>query len=132
MRLAAPYTATGKAILSTMSERDIRRLFEATWPPASTPASVPNVDALLTELAEARSRGFSVDHGQSREGASCFGAPVFGAGGRPALARVAVALLTLSATPDAIAATGDTVGRLAARLSARLGGTMHQERGGRL
>jgi len=126
MRLPAPYTATGKAILSTMSERDIRRLFEGAWPPALTPASVPNVDALLCELADVRARGFSIDRGQSREGASCFGAPVFYAGGGPALAGVAVALLTASATADAIAATGDTVRRLAARLSTRLGGAMQQ------
>jgi IclR family transcriptional regulator, blcABC operon repressor len=126
MRLPAPYTATGKAILSTMSERDIRRLFENTWPPPLTPASVPNLDALLHELADVRARGFSIDHGQSREGASCFGAPVFGAAGGSALAGVAVALLTVSATPSAIVAITDTVRRIAARLSTRLGGGTRQ------
>ena len=122
MHLPAPYTATGKAVLSTMSDLEVRRLFATGWPPALTPASVPDVDALLAELAGIRERGFSIDHGQSREGASCFGAPVFGAGGGAAVAGVAVALLTASATEAAIASTGETVRKLAMRLSRRLGG----------
>jgi IclR family transcriptional regulator, blcABC operon repressor len=122
MRLPAPYTATGKAMLSTMGEHEVRALFRAEWPPAMTLASVPNVEALLNELAETRSRGFSVDHGQSCDGASCFGAPVFGPESGPAIAGVAVALLTSIATEEAIGVAGKTVGTVADRLSRRLGG----------
>ncbi len=121
MRLPAPYTATGKAILSTFDEGDLRRLFADGWPPSLTRASVRDLDALITELAEVRVRGFSIDHGQSREGASCFGAPVFTSPAGPAVAGVAVALLTASASDAAIAETGDAVRRLASRLSRRLG-----------
>jgi DNA-binding IclR family transcriptional regulator len=122
MRLPAPYTATGKAILSTMPDEEVRALFAGAWPAPMTRSSVADVEALLAELAQIRVRGYSVDHGQSRDGASCFGAPVFGANGRQALAGVAVALLTVDATGDAVAATGATVLGVADRLSRRLGG----------
>lgn len=123
MRLPAPYTATGKAILSTMDETELRRLFAADWPAPLTRASVRDVEALIAEFAGIRARGFSIDHGQSREGASCFGAAVYASPAGPAAAGVAVALLTASASDTAIAETGEAVRRLASRLSRRLGGS---------
>jgi DNA-binding IclR family transcriptional regulator len=122
MRLPAPYTATGKAILSSMPDEDVRALFRGAWPDPMTVSSVGDVDGLLAELAQARARGFSVDHGQSRDGASCFGASVFGQGNGPALAGVAVALLTAAATDPVVAAAGEAVRNVADRLSRRLGG----------
>ena len=123
MRLPAPFTATGKAILSTYPDVDVRALFAGTWPAALTPASIANVEALLCELAETRARGYSVDHGQSRDGASCFGAPVFGPGRGPAVAGVAVALMTAVSGQPAIEGAGRAVQRVARRLTQRLGGS---------
>jgi IclR family transcriptional regulator, blcABC operon repressor len=129
LRLPAPYTATGKAMLSTMTDHDVRALFRTAWPAAMTAASVANVEALLAELLATRERGFSMDHGQSRDGASCFGAPVFGPDGGTALAGVAVALLTAAATQEACATAGAAVRSVAERLSRRLGGAMRRSAG---
>ena len=128
MRLPAPFTATGKAILSTLPDDEVRALLRDAWPPPMTRASVAGIDALLQELAETRARGFSVDHGQSRDGASCFGAAVFGPGDRRAVAGVAVALLTAAADEAAIETAGAAVRSVAARLSQRLGGTAEHGR----
>ncbi|MBV9811655.1 MAG: IclR family transcriptional regulator, partial [Acetobacteraceae bacterium] len=128
MRLPAPFTATGKAILSTLSDEEVRALFRCGWPPPMTRASITSTDALLVELAETRARGFSVDHGQSRDGASCFGAPVFGPGDRQAVAGVAVALLTVAADETTIETAGRAVRTVATRLSQRLGGAPRHER----
>ena len=60
MRLPAPFTATGKAILSAWSDDRVRTLMTNRWPEPLTANSVRHVDALLVELGETRARGFSM------------------------------------------------------------------------
>ncbi len=127
MRLPAPFTATGKAMLSTMRDPEVRTLFHRAWPQPMTRSSVRSVDDLLVELEETRRRGFSIDNGQSREGAYCFGAPVFEPSGPIAAAGVAVALLAIDVNPDSTATAGAAVRTVAARLSRRLGGKIGNE-----
>ncbi|WP_082926649.1 IclR family transcriptional regulator [Cupriavidus sp. D384] len=121
MRLPAPYTATGKAMLSTMAAADVQRLFADGLPPPLTRASVASAAALTSELQQVRAVGYSVDNGQMREGMTCFGAPVFDAQSARATGAIAVSYLT----SEIDAATGERIGQqvraLADRLSARLG-----------
>lgn len=121
MRLPAPYTATGKAMLSTMPAADVQRLFADGLPPPLTRASVASVTALADELQQVRAVGYSVDNGQMREGMTCFGAPVFDAQSARAAGAIAVSYLT----SEIDTATGERIGQqvraLADRLSARLG-----------
>lgn len=121
MRLPAPYTATGKAMFSTMPSAEVQRLFADGLPPPLTRASVGSSAALVAELAQVRAVGYSVDNGQMREGMTCFGAPVFDAQSARATGAIAVSYLT----SEIDAATGERIGQqvraLADRLSARLG-----------
>lgn len=121
MRLPAPYTATGKAMLSTLLPAEVRALFAPGMPPPLTRASVADVDALEAELEQVRDVGYSTDNGQMRDGMTCFGAPVFDAAGSRAAGAIAVSYLS----NEIDAATGQRIGRevrsLADRLSARLG-----------
>ncbi|WP_244788129.1 IclR family transcriptional regulator [Cupriavidus pauculus] len=121
MRLPAPYTATGKAMLSTLPTADVHRLFADGMPAPLTRASVATLSALADELEQVRAAGYSIDNGQMREGMTCFGAPVFEA--MRARAAGAIAVSFLSSEIDAV--TGERIGRevreLADRLSARLG-----------
>ncbi len=122
MRLPAPFTATGKAMLATMQESRVRTIFAESWPAPMSPTSVRNVDALLNELETTRQRGFAVDNGQTREGAYCFGAPVFdGSGNDIAIGGVAVALLATDVNEDSTLEAGKAIRMVAARLSRRLG-----------
>ena len=123
MRLPAPFTATGKAMLATMPDSQVRRIFATGWPDPMSRRSVRNVEELLGELDETRDRGFAIDNGQTREGACCFGAPVFDASGSIAVAGVAVALLTVDVNAERTAAAGKAIRTVAASLSHRLGGT---------
>ncbi len=52
MRLPAPYTATGKAMLSTLLPAEVRDLFAPGMPPPLTRASVADVEGLQAELAQ--------------------------------------------------------------------------------
>ncbi|WP_454766144.1 IclR family transcriptional regulator [Cupriavidus campinensis] len=121
MRLPAPYTATGKAMLSTLPPAEVRALFAQRMPPSLTRASVADVEALAAELEQVRAVGFSTDHGQMRDGMTCFGAPVFDAAGPRAAGAIAVSYLT----NEIDAPTGERIGRqvraLADQLSAKLG-----------
>lgn len=121
MRLPAPYTATGKAMLATLPNREVEELLTGHWPEPLTKASVHDLAALRDEIEEIRKTGYSVDDGQMRDGMICFGAPVFDANGGPAVAGLAVSFLAT----EIDTATGQRIGRdmraLADRLSERLG-----------
>ena len=121
MRLPAPYTATGKAMLSTFPDDEICRLFGASWPPALTPDGTPTLDAFLEEVSGVRERGYSIDDGEVRQGMHCFGAPVFDSSGTRAVAGVAVSLLAQETTPAMQEKAGQAIRRLADRLSERMG-----------
>lgn len=120
MRLPAPFTATGKAFLSHMSDFEVRKLITDTLPPPRTPKSVQDIEALLAELQEVRKSGYSCDDEQVAEGVVCFGASVLDSRNRP-IAGVAVSL------PVEILPTLErervisNVQRIATRLSHRMG-----------
>ena len=121
MRLPAPYTATGKAMLSTLPPGEAADLLAGAWPEPLTRASVGTFAALAEEMTQVRRDGYSIDNGQMHEGMICFGAPVFDASGEHAVAALAVSFLT----NEIDAETGRRIGRqmreLADQLSVRLG-----------
>lgn len=125
VRLPAPFTATGKAMMSTMSEDEVRAIFANDWPAAWTRRSISGVDALLQELEEVRQRGYSIDDGQLRDAMVCFGAPVFGANDDRAIAGIAIGLLSGEVNDESTAKVSNAVRTLAERLSQRLGGARH-------
>jgi len=121
MRLPAAYTATGKAILSTLDDAAVKRLYGDGLPPPLTDRSVGSVDGLVRELAEIRVRGFSIDDEQVRRGMFCFGAPIHDFSGRAAVGGFAVSVSADSLTPARIEALGSDVIRYARMLSRSLG-----------
>lgn len=121
MRLPAPYTATGKAMFSTMADSEVRARLQGPWPAPLTDAGISNLPAFIDEIGMIRTRGYSIDDGQVREGMHCLGAPVFDSSGKHAVAGVAVSMLSLDVTPEALEKTGHAIRRLADRLSERLG-----------
>jgi DNA-binding IclR family transcriptional regulator len=122
LRFPAPFSATGKAIMSTMTDTEVERLFGNEWPTPSTSTSVRNVDELLGELAETRKRGYSIDNGQLREAMTCFGAPVFGPGrSTTAIAGIAIAVLANGLSEEHSIEVSGAVRSIAQELSRRLG-----------
>ncbi|KWW35094.1 IclR family transcriptional regulator, blcABC operon repressor [Cupriavidus metallidurans] len=121
MRLPAPYTATGKAMLSTVPAAEVRNLFDGGMPVPLTRASVATVAALVDELEQVRALGYSIDNGQMRDGMTCFGAPVFDATRSRAAGAIAVSYLTSEIDAPTGKQIGGQVRALADQLSARLG-----------
>lgn len=120
MRLPAVFTATGKAILSAMSEAEVRCLLAGPWPESPTSRSVTGIGALFRELRQTRKRGFSIDDGQTREGMYCFGSVVRDSSNL-AIAGVAVSLLASAADRRTVELAGKSIQTIAAQLSRRLG-----------
>ena len=91
MRLPAAMTATGKAILSTLDDREINRLYanRRTLEPL-TGRSVRTLSALKRQLGAVQRHGYSIDNGETREGMCSFGAPVRARSTNVAVAGVAV------------------------------------------
>ncbi|MBB2160155.1 IclR family transcriptional regulator [Gluconacetobacter sacchari] len=120
MRLPAPFTATGKALLAARPDRDLDALFARGFPAPLTRYSVASMPDLRRELAETRQRGFSIDDGQIREGLFCLGATVGDHAGQ-AVAALALSLTRSEASPDMVAMLGRSLMDAAADLSRRLG-----------
>lgn len=120
-RFPAACTSSGKAMLSTLSEDEIRARLIADGLPKMTRHSVSNRTALLRQLREARKRGFAIDDEETAEGMKCFGAPVWAAGSSRAVAAVAVSLIKASVNPKRSNDTVVAIRSLAQRLSERLG-----------
>lgn len=120
MRLPAPFTATGKMLLSELAESELTALFGGSFPKPMTPRSVTDLPQLTQELAETRQRGFSIDDGQIREGMICIGSAVRDYSGK-AIAGIATSLLRSEASAQMVADLGETMRRAAASLSQQLG-----------
>jgi hypothetical protein len=120
MRLSAVYTATGKAMLSTLPEGEVEKMFGAQWPAPQTDAGVRNLPALFEELHAVRELGYSTDNGQMREGMTCFGAPVFDSMGKTT-AGVAVSFLSTTINAEKEKYIGERIRDFAGELSQRLG-----------
>ncbi|MET1025658.1 MAG: IclR family transcriptional regulator [Dongiaceae bacterium] len=125
MRLPAPFTATGKAILSTMPDQQVRKLLAGSWPDLLTRNSVPDIDSLLAELKGCRRRGYSIDNGQTRDGMYCFGTAVRDSSNM-VVAGVAVSLLATRVDESTNALAAECVQTIARRLSLRLGASIEE------
>jgi len=68
-------TSVGKAILAWQSDEVVERLIAAGLE-KFTADTISDPDALRTELADIRERGYAIDEGEHRPGLRCIGAPI--------------------------------------------------------
>lgn len=119
MRLPAPFTATGKMLLSDLGPDELRLLLNQ-FPPPLTSRSVATLSQLEMELESTRARGYSIDDGQIREGMLCIGAAIRDYSGA-ASAGIAISLIRSEAGDERIARLGEELRETAKQLSERLG-----------
>lgn len=113
-------TSLGKALLSTMSDPQVRELLRGRRFQTYTPKTVRNVDHLLKELAAVRTRGWSLDDEEIETGLRCVGAPLFDRTGGVAGA-ISVAAPSARLRRELIAEVAALVKSTADAISARLG-----------
>lgn len=125
MRLPAHCTASGKAILSSLSTETVVDLYSsyerARQLPGLTPRSIRTVDALLVELQRARANGYAIDNEETSLGMMCVGAPIFDSADGAAGA-VAVSTVKASMQKHSLESMAHSIQQVATRVSAALGG----------
>lgn len=92
VRIPAVFSATGKAMLSTMSMPAIKALYGGVFPTPLNHNGVQSFEALEAELLEVQKTRISLDDGQLRDGMYCMGTYVRNASGQ-AVAAMAVSFL---------------------------------------
>ncbi|MFZ2553069.1 IclR family transcriptional regulator [Psychrobacter urativorans] len=92
VRVPAVFSATGKAMLSTLPLQTIESLYDGIFPKSLTPSGVTNFATLASELTAIHQSRISLDDGQLREGMYCLGTYIRNASGH-AIAGMAVSFL---------------------------------------
>ncbi|KTR99638.1 IclR family transcriptional regulator [Microbacterium testaceum] len=116
-RLPAALSATGRALLMTRSDDDVRALLMRGPLPRLTEHSTVDVEAVLAKLAAARERGWSVDEEESFRGIVGVAVPLEGwAPGDPQLA-LGVGIPVADATPERVARVGAALREAASALT---------------
>ncbi|MGI5461131.1 IclR family transcriptional regulator [Streptomyces sp. CA-249302] len=74
--LPAHVTGVGKAMLSTLSDDQLRQLYRDAPPQALTEKSISSVEELLDQMRTAREAGYAVNRGESEPGVLSLGVAV--------------------------------------------------------
>jgi DNA-binding IclR family transcriptional regulator len=120
-RFPAAATSSGKAMLASLPDDAVRERIGPAGLRRLTRHGVATLPALLRQLEVFRRQGWAVDDEETAEGMQCFGAAVFGARGLAAQAAVAVSVIKAGLTPRRRTELVESIGRLAAEMSAQLG-----------
>lgn len=113
-------TATGKAILSGLSEAQAKAVIGSGRLEPFTDRSITHKGRLMKELALIRSRGYATDDEEFCQGIRCLAAPVRGFS-RQVVAALGVAAPIWRIGPERVPELVEAVTAAADRLSARLG-----------
>jgi IclR family transcriptional regulator, blcABC operon repressor len=124
-RFPAAVTSSGKAMLASFTDQQVRTRVGDIGGSRLTRHSVGSTGALLRQLAQFRSQGWAVDDEETAEGMQCFGAAVFGARSAEPIAAVAVSVIKAGLTVRRRTELIKAIQGLAARLSHELGSGAH-------
>jgi IclR family acetate operon transcriptional repressor len=113
-------SSVGKSMLFPLSDEELRTILSSIPLPRHTAHTLVTVDALTTNLAEARARGYAVDDEEDSPDIICVGAPVYDYQGT-AIGAISVTRIKSTITLEEIHTLGTTTMRHAARLSTELG-----------
>lgn len=122
MRLPAHCTASGLAMLSTLSEDELltRYADQEEHLVTLTARSISSREELFDRMAEVRKQGYAVDDEETAVGMMCVGAPVRGVTAGE-IGAVAVSMAKAAVQEREVSGIGADVLRLATRISAGLG-----------
>jgi DNA-binding IclR family transcriptional regulator len=120
VRLPAHLTAVGWAILSQLSEAQVRAVFDSSPMVSRTGVGPDDLDSLLAGLERTRRQGYAFDDQMITPGICCLAAPVFSHENHPV---AAIGISYLAAKSDDLVVSGyaKAVAGAAEELSSKLG-----------
>lgn len=119
-RLPAHATGIGKALLSGLSDAQLRERFHDVTFTRFTPRTIGSYEALAEEIAAVRAAGYATDNSEYTPGVFCVAAPIRGPQGE-VRAAVSVSLPDVRKSPAFIERIMAAVPEQAAAISLRLG-----------
>lgn len=129
-RVVRPHcTGVGKAIMSALPDPQVVALLGRTGMPPKTPKTITSVDAMLEELARARTAGYAVDDEEQELGVRCVSVPVLGI---PFPAAISVSAPSSRMSAEDIPRIAPTLREVAAQISRAFPGTGSGTSGGRI
>lgn len=117
-RAPAPCVATGKALLAWASEQELDEVMAQLE--AYTPLSIVTPEALLSELAQVRAKGFAVNKGEWSAEVGGIASPIFDVNGK-AVAAIGISGPIVRCTEDWQKRASESLITLSRRISKRLG-----------
>lgn len=120
-------TGVGKAVLAHLPEEELRSLITSHGLPRHNENTIASMRRLRAELAQIRTRGYSVDDEEDEIGTRCVGAPIFDRDGR-VIAAVSVAGTIDQITPENLSHCAGVVKRAADLVSQTLQSEPEDER----
>ena len=70
-------SGVGKAIMATLSEAELKKLWEESAVEKKTPKTITAFDQMLETLEEVRKNGYALDDEENEEGVSCIAACLY-------------------------------------------------------
>jgi IclR family acetate operon transcriptional repressor len=113
-------SACGKAMIAYFPEEQRRWIYKAVGLPRMTEFTICEAEAMETELAGVRKRGFATDRQENESGACCIGMPIFGPFGQ-IVASISVSGVISRMTPDLIAEIVERLRESTRQISHKLG-----------
>lgn len=92
-RVPAYCSASGKAVLSTLADKDLQQYFQKTTLESFTEKTITSIRRLKEEIVEAKKVGFARDSEEYMQGIACVSSPIFDHTGN------SVAAISVSSTP---------------------------------
>lgn len=121
-------TAVGKALLSTMSEEEVKHILESKGMPRFTPNTITEPDVLTKELEVIRQTKISIEREENEIGIICLGTPIFDYSGR-AIGAISVSGPAARMVEKGIERIGEEMKRSGEILSAKMGFNYYRNSG---
>lgn len=119
-RVTVHSTGVGKALLSQLSDEEVRQIVSRTGMQAATDRTLVTPEALVADLVESRRRGYAMDDGEHETGVRCVAVPVPDA---PTWVAISVSGPSSRVTIERMSSILPVLARVAGELSAELRAT---------
>lgn len=122
VRLPAYATGIGKALLSQLSDDEVRERFAAVEFVRYTPTTITSVPELITAIQRVREDGYATDNSEYTPGVFCIATPLGRRRGHPRAA-ISVSIPEVRKTQTLTTRTISMIARTAQDISLRMGST---------
>ena len=114
-------TGVGKALLSSMSKKDVEKIIKNVGMPELTGKTITTLAAFHDELSSIRDKGFAVDDEEQKEGLTCFAANIYDEYGE-AIAAISISGPSVRIPRERFSEMSDNVMKTAAEITQAIGG----------